>query len=81
MPLNRTSIALDRRNEENPCRYCTPEEGRGEDCHGRCGRYLAFHEERKAELAAKRQEFLETEDYLLYKQEILPASRRKNRRK
>lgn len=75
------SVTIDRRNEKNPCRYCTPELGRGEDCHARCERYLGWHESRTAELADKMRDFREKEDYLLYKRDILPNSRRKNQRK
>lgn len=75
------SIALDRRNEENPCRYCTAETGRSGDCHATCDWYLLWHEGRMAELREKMQDFREAEDYLLYKRDILPRSRRKNQRK
>jgi methionyl-tRNA synthetase len=80
MPSRGISVVIDRRNETNPCRYCTSETGRGENCHAQCERYLSWHGERVADIEAKMQDFRKTEDYLLYKRDILPRSRRKNKR-
>lgn len=73
-----TSIRINSTAGDNPCHHCTEETGRSEDCHAKCEWYLLWHEVRVEELREKMQDFREAEDYLLYKRDILPRSRRKN---
>lgn len=66
---------------ESPCKYCTAEDGRSEDCHAECFDYFLWkiaQEERRKE---RQRAAEERENYIDYINNILPEYRRKNRRK
>lgn len=67
-------------HDENPCRYCTPAQGRAWDCHGRCDRYTAWNDGHKADREARQEQQREEADFVQYQKNILPAYKRKNKR-
>ena len=81
MPSGRTLITVGESTKENPCRYCTPAQGRAWDCHAECFDYFLWEivqEERRKE---RQRAAEERENYIGYLNNILAGSRRKNRRK
>lgn len=80
MSSGRTLITVGESNRENPCRYCTTEQGRTWDCHGRCDRYTAWNNGHKADREARKEQQREEADFVQYQKNILPAYKRKNKR-
>lgn len=65
---------------DNPCRYCTPDLGRDEDCHSRCQRYLAFFIQGKETREIRQEMQRAGADARNYQRDKLPRYRRKNKR-
>ena len=80
MPSGRTLITVGESTKGNPCRYCTPAQGRAWDCHGSCDRYTAWNNGHKADREARQEQQRAEADFVQYQKNILPAYKRKNKR-
>lgn len=80
MSSGRTLITVGESTKDNPCRYCTPAQGRAWDCHGKCGRYAAWNDGHKADREARQEQQRAEADFVQYQKNILPAYKRKNKR-
>lgn len=66
MSSSDTLIRISRGAGENPCRYCTSETGRTQDCHGKCERYLAFFKREQDMRKVREAAAAEDADYVQY---------------
>lgn len=73
-------ITVNGSTKDNPCRYCTPEMGRNEDCHGICERYKTWRDDQMSRRDERQQQIAAEADFHEYQKHILPGLRRKNRR-
>lgn len=67
--------------DDNPCRYCTAEDGRTENCHAECWEYFFWELRQENRREESWHESEAQMDYIGYKRDILPEYHRKNRRK